>query len=52
MYGYIEKNTKKVDSKKTKRHIDKHEQVSDWMILEGLKNSPINSFNLVLLEHI
>jgi len=52
MYAYIVKNTQKYGKKKQKKQLEKNEQVSDWMVLEGMKNSPINNFNLVLMKHI
>ena len=54
MYGYIEKHGAKKETKKKKkdRAILKSEQVSDWMILEGMRNSPVKPYCYVLLEHI
>jgi hypothetical protein len=43
MYGYIEKsqkNTNKINSKDRKTM--KEEQLSDWMILEGVNNCTIS----------
>ena len=58
MYGYIQKNTQSKDKKngrkkkEKERGVSKCEQVSDWMVLEGLRNSPIQPYSYVLLEHI
>jgi hypothetical protein len=52
MYACIAKNTQRISKKKKKKQVAKDEQVSDWMVLEGMKNCPINSYNLVLLEYI
>ena len=43
MYGYIERsiNTSSKVKAKDKTKVSKYDQVSDWMILEGVNNSPL-----------
>lgn len=50
MYGYIEK-AQLSNSKQEKPDL-KMSQNSDWMVLEGIKNTPIVPQAYVLIEHI
>lgn len=50
LYGYIENYSKKTaaEKKAIERKKLKNEQTSDWMVLEGIKNSPITPYSFIL----